>query len=94
MQRRLQHLMKFCKACESETIGGRERMLASLLNMIEVTRLNGKGFMLNALHIEQIESFPDTTITLANGKKFVVKEDEEQLQEKSFLSTEKSKSFH
>lgn len=57
-------------------------MLASLLNMIEVTRLNGKGFMLNALHIEQIRSFPDTTITLANGKKFVVKEDEEQLQEK------------
>ncbi|WP_285604792.1 flagellar FlbD family protein [Bacillus sp. YKCMOAS1] len=50
--------------------------------MIEVTRLNGKRFMLNALHIEQIESFPDTTITLANGKKFVVKEDEEQLQEK------------
>lgn len=38
--------------------------------------------MLNALHIEQIESFPDTTITLANGKKFVVKEDKEQLQEK------------
>lgn len=32
-------------------------MLASLLNMIEVTRLNGKGFMLNALHIEQIEVF-------------------------------------
>lgn len=57
-------------------------MIASLLNMIEVTRLNGKGFMLNALHIEQIESFPDTTITLANGKKFVVKEDEEQLQKK------------
>ncbi|MDM5297939.1 flagellar FlbD family protein [Bacillus pumilus] len=50
--------------------------------MIEVTRLNGKGFMINALHIELIESFPDTTITLANGKKFVVKEDEKQLQEK------------
>ncbi len=38
--------------------------------------------MINALHIEQIESFPDTTITLSNGKKFVVKEDETELKEK------------
>ncbi|MCI3987232.1 flagellar FlbD family protein, partial [Bacillus vallismortis] len=30
-----------------------------------------------ALFIEQIECFPDTTITLSNGKKFVVKEDED-----------------
>ncbi|MDO3659417.1 swarming motility protein SwrD [Bacillus sp. C28GYM-DRY-1] len=45
--------------------------------MIKVTRLNGQPFTLNALFIEQIECFPDTTITLSNGKKFVVKEDEE-----------------
>ncbi|MGG3572101.1 flagellar FlbD family protein [Bacillus gobiensis] len=45
--------------------------------MIKVTRLNGKMFSLNALFIEQIECFPDTTITLTNGKKFVVMEDEE-----------------
>lgn len=31
--------------------------------------------MLNALYIETIESFPDTTITLTNGRKYVVKED-------------------
>ncbi len=31
--------------------------------------------MLNAIYIEQVEAFPDTTITLTNGKKFVVKED-------------------
>ncbi|OCI05128.1 hypothetical protein BBP22_09635 [Bacillus paralicheniformis] len=44
--------------------------------MIKVTRLNGQPFILNALFIEQIECFPDTTITLSNGK-FVVKEDED-----------------
>jgi flagellar protein FlbD len=32
--------------------------------------------MLNA--IETIESFPDTTIMLTNGRKYVVKETEEQ----------------
>lgn len=42
--------------------------------MIKVTRLNGKPFILNALLIEKIESFPDTTITLTNGRKYVVKE--------------------
>jgi flagellar protein FlbD len=42
--------------------------------MIALTRLNGKKFVLNALYIEQVEAFPDTTITLTNGKKFVVRE--------------------
>ncbi|KAA6452859.1 flagellar FlbD family protein [Bacillus swezeyi] len=45
--------------------------------MIKVTRLNGQPFILNAILIEQIECFPDTTITLSNGKKFVVREDED-----------------
>ncbi|MDE1382180.1 hypothetical protein G3M81_09465 [Bacillus paralicheniformis] len=49
--------------------------------MIKVTRLNGQPFILNALFIEQIECFPDTTITLSNGKKFVVKEDEDTVVE-------------
>ncbi len=30
--------------------------------------------MLNALYIEAVEAFPDTTITLTNGRKYVVKE--------------------
>lgn len=49
-----------------------------LLNkkVINVTRLNGKPFLINAIYIETIESFPDTTITLTNGKKYVVKESE------------------
>ena len=46
--------------------------------MIKVTRLNGKPFILNAIYIETIESFPDTTITLTNGRKYVVKETEEE----------------
>lgn len=46
--------------------------------MIKVTRLNGKPFVLNAIYIETIESFPDTTITLTNGRKYVVKESKEE----------------
>jgi flagellar protein FlbD len=49
--------------------------------VIKVTRLNGKTFMLNAVYIETIESFPDTTITLSNGRKYVVKEAEDQVYE-------------
>ncbi|NUH82528.1 flagellar FlbD family protein [Bacillus firmus] len=47
--------------------------------MIKVSRLNGKSFVLNALYIETVESFPDTTITLTNGKKYVVKESEDRV---------------
>ncbi|MBB5145863.1 flagellar protein FlbD [Cerasibacillus quisquiliarum] len=46
------------------------------LNMIQLTRLNDDLFTLNACMIEQIQSLPDTTITLINGKKIVVKESE------------------
>ncbi|HLS20407.1 MAG TPA: flagellar FlbD family protein [Bacillota bacterium] len=44
--------------------------------MIQLTRLNGETFYINVMMIEQIQSFPDTTITLTNGKKFVVKDAE------------------
>ncbi|HLU21897.1 flagellar FlbD family protein [Lederbergia graminis] len=50
--------------------------------MIKVTRLNGKSFQINALYIETVESFPDTTITLTNGKKYIVAESVEVLQER------------
>ncbi|MFD2044109.1 flagellar FlbD family protein [Ornithinibacillus salinisoli] len=42
--------------------------------MITVTRLNGEPFVLNAVMIEQIQALPDTTVTLHNGKKIVVRE--------------------
>ena len=50
--------------------------------MIQLTRLNGKSFNLNALYIETFESFPDTTITLTTGTKYIVKESEEEVRQK------------
>ncbi|MGQ9855827.1 MAG: flagellar FlbD family protein [Fervidobacterium sp.] len=42
--------------------------------MIKVTGINGKEFYLNAEYIEKIEANPDTTITLYNGRKYIVLE--------------------
>lgn len=42
-------------------------------------RLNGEQFALHVFKIEQIQSYPDTTITLINGKKIVVKNSEEEV---------------
>lgn len=50
--------------------------------MIQLHRLNGESFTLNAMMIEQIQSHPDTTITLSNGKKIVVKTTEQEVIEK------------
>jgi len=47
--------------------------------VIKVTKLNGKTFRINPLLIETVESFPDTTIMLTNGRKYVVKESESQV---------------
>jgi flagellar protein FlbD len=42
--------------------------------MIQVTRLNGKPFVINADLIRSVEELPDTTITLINGDRVIVKE--------------------
>ena len=47
--------------------------------MIQATRLNGSSIYLNPEIIETIEKTPDTIITLTSGKKYVVKEDIEEL---------------
>lgn len=47
--------------------------------MIQLTKLNGESFTLNAVMIEQVQSFPDTTITLINGKKIVVQNPETEV---------------
>ncbi|UTW69213.1 flagellar FlbD family protein [Anaerobacillus sp. HL2] len=47
--------------------------------MIKLTRLNGHPFILNAIYIEQVQSFPDTTITLTNGKKIYKVDTEEDV---------------
>ncbi|MUV06495.1 hypothetical protein GOP80_04840 [Planococcaceae bacterium Storch 2/2-2] len=50
--------------------------------MIKVTRLNGQIFSINALYIERVETFPDTTITLTTGRKYVVKDRAEDVNER------------
>ena len=47
--------------------------------MILLHKMNGEEFILNANHIETIEAKPDTTITLINEKKYLVKETKEEV---------------
>ncbi|AIY85808.1 MULTISPECIES: flagellar FlbD family protein [unclassified Thermotoga] len=47
--------------------------------MIRLTRIDGRWFFLNADLIETVEALPDTTITLINGKKYIVKESAEEV---------------
>lgn len=47
--------------------------------MIELTRLNGTKFVLNAELIETVESTPDTVITLITDKKLVVLEKKDEI---------------
>lgn len=47
--------------------------------MIELTRLNGKTYILNADLIQTIESTPDTVVTLVTNKKLVVLETKEDI---------------
>ncbi len=42
--------------------------------VIRLTRLNGKGFILNADLIKVLEETPDTVVTLVNGERMVVTE--------------------
>ncbi len=59
--------------------GGGVRLPNSIHFMIALTKLNGKKFSLNALYIESVEEFPDTTITLTTGRKYVVLETEDEV---------------
>ncbi|AEE91375.1 Flagellar protein FlbD [Tepidanaerobacter acetatoxydans Re1] len=47
--------------------------------MIELTRLNGTKFVLNAELIESVESTPDTVVTLTTDKKLVVLEKKDEI---------------
>jgi flagellar protein FlbD len=42
--------------------------------LIELTRLNGERFILNAELIRYVENLPDTYITLTTGDRLVVQE--------------------
>ncbi len=50
--------------------------------MITLHRLNGDQFNLNANKIETIEEKPDTTITLTNERKYIVKESMDEVLQK------------
>lgn len=50
--------------------------------MIWVTRLNGERLVINAELIETVEANPDTTITLLNGDRYIVKEPVEEIVER------------
>ena len=51
--------------------------------MIDVTRLNGKRFVVNAEQIRFVEVTPDTMITLLSGDKVMVKESLDQVVERA-----------
>lgn len=53
--------------------------------MIEVTGLDRKKFILNAEHIEKMESVPESLITLVNGKKYLVRESLEEILERVLI---------
>jgi flagellar protein FlbD len=42
--------------------------------MIQVSRINGKSFVINCDLIKTLESIPDTLVTLTTGEKIMVKE--------------------
>ncbi|MGL5616270.1 MAG: flagellar FlbD family protein [Sarcina sp.] len=42
--------------------------------MILLTAMNNEEFYLNPDHIEKMEEVPETVITLANGRKYIVNE--------------------
>jgi flagellar protein FlbD len=43
-------------------------------HMIQLTRLNGQSFVVNAEKIRYIESTPDTIVCCESGEKMMVKE--------------------
>lgn len=57
--------------------------------MIEVTKLNDVKIIINADLIETIEATPDAVITLINGKKFVVKENVDEVMAKAIVYQQK-----
>ena len=51
--------------------------------MIELTKLSGERFVVNAELIECIEAQPDTSLVLQSGKRYVVRETPAEVVEKA-----------
>ncbi len=47
--------------------------------MIEVTKINGEKVLVNPQLFEIVEETPDTVITMATGKKIIVKESRQEV---------------
>ena len=48
--------------------------------MIEVTKMDSHKILINPDHIEVVEETPDTVISLTTGRKFIVKESRQDIQ--------------
>ncbi len=48
--------------------------------MIEVTKINGTKILVNPSIIEVVEETPDTVVTLTTGRKLIIKESRQELQ--------------
>lgn len=47
--------------------------------MIKLTALNNKEIIINAEHIEKLESVPESLLTLTNGNKYIVLESTDEI---------------
>ena len=47
--------------------------------MIEVTRINGTKILINPHMLEIVEETPDTVLTLNTGRKIIVKESRQEI---------------
>jgi len=61
--------------------------------MIELTKLNGCKFFLNAEIIETVECVPYTMIAVFTGKKFIVKESSDEVIQKIIQYKQKAYSI-
>ena len=43
-----------------------------MIDLVKLTKLDGRTFVLNSDLIEHMESTPDTVITISSGKKYIV----------------------
>lgn len=50
-----------------------------MINLIKLTGLDSKEYVLNAEHIEKLEQIPESVITLTNGRKYLVKESNDEI---------------
>ena len=53
--------------------------VSEVLQMIEVTKLNGLKTLINPDLIETVESNPDTIISFTTGRKIIVKESRQEV---------------